>query len=779
VKPNDILLVENMDRFSRLGQELTQPIFTAITNAGVHIHIMSTDEEGGKTFKKGWFDIDELANFFLRECSRARGESKRKSELLQETIHEKKLRAVDGEIMSSQGAHWLTRRPHPKYPNDRTKDTFEPNEHAATVVLIFKLIAYGGLSAHQVVEYLDENKIKPIGHSGVWNASYIYRLFRDKRVLGEFQPVTTAAYKNGEKNFDPVTGKVKRENDGPVLRKYYPQVVTPTLHEDAVAAVAVRKRRVNNFNPDGSRKQWQGGGRISKKAENLFPGIVFDATVEGSIFDPKWTAPEEPIVELPMHLKWNYRGQPKESETYYYFLTKYEVRRTQHRIHYSNIEKGVLKFLEKADWRKIAGEFETVESRKVLVQLNAAKNQIKEISGVIADYKKAARLKPRQSGPLFDAIEEETKSLDAWKVQKKQYEDELEIIRTRIEPLFHPERLLELIKQNTPEAYAIRVKLRLEIRKMMEKIVFRIFDDPRDGHTIVATLHFINGSKRRIIFRPENLNATLFIGKNYKETITFDSWHGNGRNILNNESARRIFELRIKNLTLVQISKETGFCESVVGHVIRGQTKPNIFQEYLKRGICFVKPTDEAALDKQACLVFDLRIKKKLTYPQIAVQTGLPNLETVSRIITGKQRPHIFLKYLAKGIDLRTRVGMQIPHTKVGDKQKDEIIALHKQGLKYPAIGLQMSLCSETVGRIIRLEKSVKTKYVRATEDQAQRAYELIKQGFLQKTIGKMVGITPYTVGKIRKGLYFPQFFKADQAERRAKLKSLKNGAHR
>jgi hypothetical protein len=47
----------------------------------------------------------------------------------------------------------------------------------------------------------------------------------------------------------------------------------------------------------------------------------------------------------------------------------------------------------------------------------------------------------------------------------KEFEDQLETLHAKIDPLLHPEHMLELIGQNTPEAIAVRTKLRLEICK--------------------------------------------------------------------------------------------------------------------------------------------------------------------------------------------------------------------------------------------------------------------------------------------------------------------------
>jgi hypothetical protein len=204
-----------------------------------------------------------------------------------------------------------------------------------------------------------------------------------------------------------------------------------------------------------------------------------------------------------------------------------------------------------------AKEFRTDETRPIDAKLNAVKEQRRDSLSLIANWEKEARInlkKGKKTGSVFDAIDEEKLKVKEFDRTIKEFREQLDFIRAEIEPLLHPEPMLELIGQNTPEAIVVRTKLRLEIRKMIDRITLRFFDDPQDGEIIVATLKFINEAIRRIVFRPYSLCATLYLDKKYKETITFESWHTKWK--LNNELAREIFELKIKGLTYSQISAE-------------------------------------------------------------------------------------------------------------------------------------------------------------------------------------------------------------------------------
>ena len=186
--------------------------FPGLSDKGVEIHVMSADEGGGMRFRKGWLDRGPEAVWFINACENARNASKEKSEWIHEARHEQKLKAAKGIVSFRNGPAWCDLVPDPNDPDNRDADRWVENEHANTVRLIYELSA-GGLAPRRITEYLDEHNIPCFGKSGIWKVSYVHELLTTRRVLGEFQPMTIIAYKNGEKNFDKETGLIVKETD--------------------------------------------------------------------------------------------------------------------------------------------------------------------------------------------------------------------------------------------------------------------------------------------------------------------------------------------------------------------------------------------------------------------------------------------------------------------------------------------------------------------------------------------------------------------------------------
>jgi hypothetical protein len=246
-----------------------------------------------------------------------------------------------------------------------------------------------------------EFEIPCFGTSGVWKVNYVYELLSTRRVLGEYQPMTAIAYKDGEKNFDPETGQILKETDGPVLHKIiYPETITPTLRERSDVTIEVRKGKNNLHNKD---REYRGGGRAYNDLTNLFPSLIYDGTIDGSLFDPNQEEPENAPADRPMHQKTAAKGNGRFSPPY--LLTKYEAGWKQHFIHLANLEKGVLTFFERVNWKRIAKEFETVETRQIQARLDAVKSEKRQSLGLIKDWEAETRRKSKKSGAIFDAID--------------------------------------------------------------------------------------------------------------------------------------------------------------------------------------------------------------------------------------------------------------------------------------------------------------------------------------------------------------------------------------
>jgi hypothetical protein len=116
-------------------------------------------------------------------------------------------------------------------------------DRAAVVKSIFKMAANGyGLAT--LIRTLTEKKVPCFGRKGRWTKAYLSAILKDRRALGELQP------------------KRGGENDGEVIRGYYPAVVT---EDDYLAARAGAKERLKRR------------GRTGEHQVNIFAGLLWNA----------------------------------------------------------------------------------------------------------------------------------------------------------------------------------------------------------------------------------------------------------------------------------------------------------------------------------------------------------------------------------------------------------------------------------------------------------------------------------------------------------------------
>jgi DNA invertase Pin-like site-specific DNA recombinase len=241
VPKGSVLIIENVDRLTRLQPDVATALFMEVVNAGVDIVTLAPEQEYTKA---NIHSVGVWVPLQVAICL-AHEESRKKSERLRDAWGRKRKALADGKKLSRRGPFWLKA--------DGAGGWEEIPEKAALMRNIFRWSG-DGLGVTRICERL--HKEWPRGLTGRgWQPNNVRKLLRSRAALGELQPyVGTCAKKGGIKS--------TRRPAGPPVLGYFPAIVSETEFYKAQREM------------DGRRK---GGGR-SAGAPNLFNGMLYDAT---------------------------------------------------------------------------------------------------------------------------------------------------------------------------------------------------------------------------------------------------------------------------------------------------------------------------------------------------------------------------------------------------------------------------------------------------------------------------------------------------------------------
>jgi DNA invertase Pin-like site-specific DNA recombinase len=231
VKPGDLLIVESVDRISRQGIDEGYDLCKRILKAGVHIVTLSPERNYGPDAVKG---LARGALELLLILERAHEESATKSNRNNAAWETARRRAREGVVTARRLPGWIEKRD--------GKLCLIP-ERARTLRLIYELAASGYGMTH-ITQELTKRGAPTFGPSGRWLKGYVALLLKDRRAVGEFQPLH----------------KDKRPAGDPI-RSFFPAVVSEELWLAARAGATQRRRRMGRVN-----------GFV-----NIFAGLLVDA----------------------------------------------------------------------------------------------------------------------------------------------------------------------------------------------------------------------------------------------------------------------------------------------------------------------------------------------------------------------------------------------------------------------------------------------------------------------------------------------------------------------
>lgn len=219
-----VLIVEEMDRLSRLGIRETRALLDRILSAGVEIHISQTGRVIGSQEDITTEILNTLESFAAAEYSR-----KLKDRVGKGWAKKKR----SGKVVTSKVPFWL------EVKDGKIVETAQ----VALVREWFRLAAMGRGS-------------KRISCEAGGALATIQKTLSNRAVLGEYQPCK-------------VVNK-KRVPDGEPIAGYFPEIITPTEWTAARAEID-RKNRINGHRSFCSK---------NAGAENLFGGLLRDVTTE-------------------------------------------------------------------------------------------------------------------------------------------------------------------------------------------------------------------------------------------------------------------------------------------------------------------------------------------------------------------------------------------------------------------------------------------------------------------------------------------------------------------
>lgn len=248
VKAGDILIVENLDRMSRLPLEGAEDLLKSILSRGVRIHTRSP----WAIYDRATMNDPMQRMQMIFEFTRSHRESKYKQERLTRRWTRNREEIKKGNYHMAMVPGWL------KVMREKGKvvgyETIP--EHAETVVKIFEWCC-DGVSVNGIVKRLNAEGVKPMGRAGYWVRSSVAKLVHNRAVIGEYQPFSSVKTDGRE------IISTKRVPVGDPVKNHFPRLVSDDVFNRA--QLATEKRRTIQ------------SGAGENKVTNLFAGMLVDA----------------------------------------------------------------------------------------------------------------------------------------------------------------------------------------------------------------------------------------------------------------------------------------------------------------------------------------------------------------------------------------------------------------------------------------------------------------------------------------------------------------------
>lgn len=218
VPQGSLLLVEQLDRVSRLVPRKALRVLEDIVDAGVSV--VTLDNERVYTAESLNSDPMDLMVSILT-FMRANEESATKSRRLKQAWETKRNMAAK-KPLTSRAPAWLSL--------NRETGTFEPVPERAEIIRRIFMMTLDGVGQHKIAEMLNREGVKPWGRGKYWQRSYIAKILANAAVVGTLTPHI----------LDHDGGRKQRKALEPI-EAYYPAVVSHETFADVAALRATAR----------------------------------------------------------------------------------------------------------------------------------------------------------------------------------------------------------------------------------------------------------------------------------------------------------------------------------------------------------------------------------------------------------------------------------------------------------------------------------------------------------------------------------------------------------
>lgn len=431
IEPGSILVVEQLDRLSRLETRVTLRWMEDLCSLGLRIATVQGNKVYDDASLRGQSGLIDVLEILLKSQT-ANAESGRKSELMRDAWERKQRDAKNNVVMTTQCPAWL------RVKDDRSG--FEEIKERGDIVRQIYQWSADGLGSRAIATKLNDAGVEQWGKTWSatskpgWQASYITRILAAPQVEGDYIPRTV--------------------RNVPQQRiAYYPRVVNADLVARARAAIPERRHT---------------GGYRRVAFKNLFMGLTLCAGCGGKM-----------EMRTPSG---NVRASAQARRGYLSCSNAVSKRGCDRRqmFAYGPFEDAALEAV-----LHLALDDKFFQRPDQTVQLAI---EVAELEKKVADHKSQAtnlvRLLARMETPEVEEelarVSAEARALEA---QLADTVKSLEAARGQVSPQEHLQRVLEVRAALQHEDQETREAARMKVHEAMKGVVDQVRCDAFDGFT--------------------------------------------------------------------------------------------------------------------------------------------------------------------------------------------------------------------------------------------------------------------------------------------------------
>jgi DNA invertase Pin-like site-specific DNA recombinase len=231
-QPGTLLIVESLDRLSRLDMSAALRLFLDILDTGLVILALI---EGEHLFTKEKVDSDPVSLIYaIVILSRANNQSRVYRERAQKSWEAKRKRAREHNTpLTTKCPPWL------RVAGTGDDRRFVVNKGRAEIIKQICQLGIAGFGQEQTIRYLNRAGIPPFSRAAKWRRGMIPQIFRTRAVIGVYQPFIYTS-ENGKRR------RVRAPEDP--IEGYYPAIISQSLLDQYIRSLRARDTRQGKRN---------------------------------------------------------------------------------------------------------------------------------------------------------------------------------------------------------------------------------------------------------------------------------------------------------------------------------------------------------------------------------------------------------------------------------------------------------------------------------------------------------------------------------------------------